>query len=131
MGGNIDFCWKILHSFFSEICLQDLDGQKAFKSFDSHDPSTINCQSYLLVSTPPSLSFCPRNLANCRFFTRSRERDELHALHGNGADEVSCYIKDDGASVLLFDALSETDEFARRWVPFCRRSSIKSRAPEG
>ncbi|KAK1355977.1 hypothetical protein POM88_049233 [Heracleum sosnowskyi] len=43
---------------------------------------------------------------------------------------VCCYISDDGASMLLFNALSETAEFARRWVPFCKKYSIEPRAPE-
>ncbi|KAK4849241.1 hypothetical protein QYF36_022691 [Acer negundo] len=45
-------------------------------------------------------------------------------------DKVSCYVSDDGASMLLFDALAETAEFARRWVPFCKKYSIEPRAPE-
>ncbi|KAF6156248.1 hypothetical protein GIB67_030251 [Kingdonia uniflora] len=45
-------------------------------------------------------------------------------------EKVSCYVSDDGASMLLFDALSETAEFARRWVPFCKKHSIEPRAPE-
>ncbi|GLU07801.1 hypothetical protein SLE2022_247480 [Rubroshorea leprosula] len=45
-------------------------------------------------------------------------------------DKVSCYVSDDGASMLLFDTLSETAEFARRWVPFCKRHNIEPRAPE-
>ncbi|PKA52108.1 Cellulose synthase A catalytic subunit 7 [UDP-forming] [Apostasia shenzhenica] len=45
-------------------------------------------------------------------------------------DKVSCYVSDDGASMLLFDALSETAEFARRWVPFCKKHSVEPRAPE-
>ncbi|EYU46412.1 hypothetical protein ABFS82_04G045000 [Erythranthe guttata] len=45
-------------------------------------------------------------------------------------DKVSCYLSDDGASMLLFDALSETAEFARRWVPFCKKYSVEPRAPE-
>ncbi|KAJ0967529.1 hypothetical protein J5N97_024446 [Dioscorea zingiberensis] len=45
-------------------------------------------------------------------------------------DKVSCYVSDDGASMLLFDTLSETAEFARRWVPFCKKYSIEPRAPE-
>ncbi|KAG6658842.1 cellulose synthase A catalytic subunit 4 [UDP-forming]-like [Carya illinoinensis] len=45
-------------------------------------------------------------------------------------DKVSCYVSDDGASMLLFDALSETAEFARRWVPFCKKFSIEPRVPE-
>lgn len=46
-------------------------------------------------------------------------------------NKVSCCRSDDGASMLLFDTLSGTDKFSRRRVPFCRRSSIESRAPEG
>ncbi|KAL5223819.1 hypothetical protein ABZP36_010458 [Zizania latifolia] len=45
-------------------------------------------------------------------------------------DRVSCYVSDDGASMLLFDTLSETAEFARRWVPFCKKFAIEPRTPE-
>lgn len=45
-------------------------------------------------------------------------------------DKISCYISDDGASMLTFEALSETAEFARKWVPFCKKFSIEPRAPE-
>ncbi|KAG2643506.1 hypothetical protein PVAP13_2KG339200 [Panicum virgatum] len=45
-------------------------------------------------------------------------------------DKVSCYVSDDGASMLTFEALSETAEFARKWVPFCKKFGIEPRAPE-
>ncbi|CDP03783.1 unnamed protein product [Coffea canephora] len=45
-------------------------------------------------------------------------------------EKVSCYVSDDGAAMLLFDTLSETAEFARRWVPFCKKYSVEPRAPE-
>ncbi|XWS47022.1 hypothetical protein CRYUN_Cryun14cG0117900 [Craigia yunnanensis] len=45
-------------------------------------------------------------------------------------EKVSCYVSDDGASMLLFDSLSETAEFARRWVPFCKKHNVEPRAPE-
>lgn len=45
-------------------------------------------------------------------------------------DKVSCYVSDDGVSMLLFDSLSATAEFARRWVPFCKKYNIEPRAPE-
>ncbi|MCI43229.1 cellulose synthase A catalytic subunit 2 [Trifolium medium] len=32
--------------------------------------------------------------------------------------------------MLTFEALSETSEFARKWVPFCKKFSIEPRAPE-
>ena len=44
--------------------------------------------------------------------------------------KVSCYVSDDSASMLLFDTLSETAEFARIWVPFCNKYNIEPRAPE-
>eukprot|EP00271_Cylindrocystis_brebissonii_P004551 TRINITY_DN1628_c0_g3_i2.p1 TRINITY_DN1628_c0_g3~~TRINITY_DN1628_c0_g3_i2.p1 ORF type:complete len:1001 (+),score=165.20 TRINITY_DN1628_c0_g3_i2:1-3003(+) len=45
-------------------------------------------------------------------------------------DKVSVYLSDDGASMLTFEALSETSEFARRWVPFVKKYNIEPRAPE-
>ncbi|OAY81904.1 Cellulose synthase A catalytic subunit 9 (UDP-forming) [Ananas comosus] len=42
-------------------------------------------------------------------------------------DKVSCYVSDDGASMLTFEALSETAEFARKWVPFCKKFTIEPR----
>lgn len=45
-------------------------------------------------------------------------------------DKVSCYVSDDGAAMLSFESLSETAEFARKWVPFCKKYSIEPRAPE-
>ncbi|XP_010269729.1 PREDICTED: cellulose synthase A catalytic subunit 2 [UDP-forming]-like [Nelumbo nucifera] len=34
------------------------------------------------------------------------------------------------AAILTFEALSETFEFARKWVPFCKKFNIEPRAPE-
>ncbi|GFS42706.1 cellulose synthase 1 [Actinidia rufa] len=45
-------------------------------------------------------------------------------------DKVSCYVSDDGSAMLTFEALSETSEFARKWVPFCKKHNIEPRAPE-
>ncbi|XP_034197682.1 probable cellulose synthase A catalytic subunit 3 [UDP-forming] isoform X2 [Prunus dulcis] len=45
-------------------------------------------------------------------------------------NKVSCYVSDDGAAMLTFEALSETSEFAKKWVPFCKKFSIEPRAPE-
>lgn len=45
-------------------------------------------------------------------------------------DKVSCYVSDDGAAMLSFESLSETSEFARKWVPFCKKFNIEPRAPE-
>ncbi|XP_031742422.1 cellulose synthase A catalytic subunit 8 [UDP-forming] [Cucumis sativus] len=45
-------------------------------------------------------------------------------------DKVSCYVSDDGAAMLTFESLVETADFARMWVPFCKKFSIEPRAPE-
>ncbi|GLJ38324.1 hypothetical protein SUGI_0780480 [Cryptomeria japonica] len=45
-------------------------------------------------------------------------------------EKVSCYVSDDGASMLTFETMSETAEFARNWVPFCKNFNIEPRAPE-
>ncbi|KAG2693081.1 hypothetical protein I3760_08G081900 [Carya illinoinensis] len=45
-------------------------------------------------------------------------------------DKISCYVSDDGAAMLTFEALSETSEFAKKWVPFCKKFNIEPRAPE-
>ncbi|OWM90883.1 hypothetical protein CDL15_Pgr027370 [Punica granatum] len=45
-------------------------------------------------------------------------------------DKVSCYVSDDGASMLTFDSLVETANFARKWIPFCKKFSVEPRAPE-
>nr|APU87548.1 CesA8 [Plantago ovata] len=45
-------------------------------------------------------------------------------------DKVSCYVSDDGAAMLTFESLVETSEFARKWVPFCKKFAIEPRAPE-
>ncbi|KAK8702014.1 hypothetical protein V6N13_020384 [Hibiscus sabdariffa] len=54
-----------------------------------------------------------------------RDRNQLSSV-----DVLSFYASDDGASMLLFDRLSETAEFARRWVPFCKKHNVEPRAPK-
>jgi cellulose synthase A len=46
------------------------------------------------------------------------------------ARRLACYVSDDGADLLLFEALFDAAGFARRWVPFCRRHAVEPRAPE-
>ncbi|KAK4755407.1 hypothetical protein SAY87_009164 [Trapa incisa] len=46
------------------------------------------------------------------------------------ADKISCYVSDDGASMLTFESLRGASEFARIWVPFCKKYHIEPRAPE-
>ncbi|KAJ0016953.1 hypothetical protein Pint_10357 [Pistacia integerrima] len=45
-------------------------------------------------------------------------------------DKVSCYVSDDGSAMLSFESLVETADFARKWVPFCKKYAIEPRAPE-
>ncbi|KAF6162069.1 hypothetical protein GIB67_025835 [Kingdonia uniflora] len=45
-------------------------------------------------------------------------------------EKVSCYVSDDGSAMLSFESLAETSDFARKWVPFCKKFSIEPRAPE-
>ncbi|GLJ23957.1 hypothetical protein SUGI_0455480 [Cryptomeria japonica] len=44
-------------------------------------------------------------------------------------EKFACYISDDGASPITFYSLVETLSFAKKWVPFCRKFKIQTRAP--
>lgn len=45
-------------------------------------------------------------------------------------EKLSCYISDDGGSVLTFEAMAEAINFAQLWVPFCRKHNIEPRNPD-
>jgi len=45
-------------------------------------------------------------------------------------EKISCYVSDDGSAMLTFESLAETAEFARKWVPFCKKYATEPRAPE-
>ncbi|XP_020102828.1 probable cellulose synthase A catalytic subunit 8 [UDP-forming] isoform X2 [Ananas comosus] len=45
-------------------------------------------------------------------------------------EKVTCYVSDDGGSMLTLETLRETCQFARTWVPFCKKFNIEPRAPE-
>uniref|UniRef100_A0A0A0KT82 Uncharacterized protein n=1 Tax=Cucumis sativus TaxID=3659 RepID=A0A0A0KT82_CUCSA len=45
-------------------------------------------------------------------------------------EKLACYLSDDAGSLLTFEALSDTANFARIWVPFCRKHEIEPRSPE-
>ncbi|KAK1305383.1 Cellulose synthase-like protein E6 [Acorus calamus] len=47
-----------------------------------------------------------------------------------GPERLAFYLSDDGASELTFHAVALAAEFARRWVPFCRRFGVEPRAPK-
>nr|GEW48774.1 cellulose synthase A catalytic subunit 7 [Tanacetum cinerariifolium] len=45
-------------------------------------------------------------------------------------DKVTCYVSDDGYAMQTFESISQAAEFAKKWVPFCKKYSIEPRAPE-
>lgn len=45
------------------------------------------------------------------------------------AGKLTCYISDDGGSPVLLYALVEASNFARIWVPFCKKYNVQVRAP--
>lgn len=44
-------------------------------------------------------------------------------------DRLACYVSDDGCSPVTFYCLGEAVEFAKIWVPFCKKYGIRLRAP--
>ncbi|KAJ6794276.1 cellulose synthase A catalytic subunit 5 [UDP-forming]-like isoform X1 [Iris pallida] len=53
----------------------------------------------------------------------------LSILLVDPVDKVSCYILDDGAAMLTFEALSETSVFAKKLVPFGKKFIIEPHVP--
>ncbi|XP_028055210.1 cellulose synthase-like protein G3 isoform X1 [Camellia sinensis] len=45
------------------------------------------------------------------------------------AEKLAVYLSDDGGSKVTRNAMKEACEFARIWIPFCRKYGIKSRCP--
>ena len=45
------------------------------------------------------------------------------------AGKLSCYVSDDGCSAVTCYALREAAEFAKLWVPFCKKHGVKVRVP--
>ncbi|KAF8667434.1 hypothetical protein HU200_053122 [Digitaria exilis] len=43
--------------------------------------------------------------------------------------KLACYVSDDGCSPVTCFALREAAEFAKLWVPFCKRHGVSVRAP--
>ncbi|KAL8088060.1 hypothetical protein AgCh_037994 [Apium graveolens] len=44
-------------------------------------------------------------------------------------EKLACYLSDDGASPLTYNALVATSKFAKIWLPFCKKYDISMRAP--
>ncbi|KAK7404889.1 hypothetical protein VNO78_05930 [Psophocarpus tetragonolobus] len=45
------------------------------------------------------------------------------------AHKLACYVSDDACSPLTFYALQQAFQFAKFWVPFCRKYELQLRAP--
>ncbi|CAA2954351.1 cellulose synthase G3 [Olea europaea subsp. europaea] len=46
------------------------------------------------------------------------------------AEKLAVYLSDDGGAAVTLYAIKEAYEFARSWIPFCRKYEIKTRCPE-
>ncbi|KAJ3707489.1 hypothetical protein LUZ61_011194 [Rhynchospora tenuis] len=44
-------------------------------------------------------------------------------------EKLSVYLSDDGGSILTFYAMWEASQFAKHWIPFCKRYKLEPRAP--
>ncbi|CAG7875263.1 unnamed protein product, partial [Brassica rapa] len=44
-------------------------------------------------------------------------------------EKLAVYLSDDGGSELTFYALAEAAEFAKTWVPFCKKFNVEPRSP--
>jgi Cellulose synthase len=45
------------------------------------------------------------------------------------SEKLTIYLSDDAGSILTYYALLEASEFAKVWLPFCRRYRIEPRSP--
>ncbi|XP_072984374.1 cellulose synthase-like protein D1 [Typha latifolia] len=45
-------------------------------------------------------------------------------------EKLACYVSDDGGALLTFEAMAEAANFAKLWVPFCRKHNIEPRNPD-
>ncbi|KAJ3692560.1 hypothetical protein LUZ60_011655 [Juncus effusus] len=45
-------------------------------------------------------------------------------------DKLACYLSDDAGSLLTYETMADTVNFAALWVPFCRKHDIEPRNPE-
>ncbi|XP_006647822.2 cellulose synthase-like protein E2 [Oryza brachyantha] len=44
-------------------------------------------------------------------------------------EKLNIYLSDDAGSVLTFYALCEASEFAKHWIPFCKKYKVEPRSP--
>lgn len=46
------------------------------------------------------------------------------------SNKLSIYLSDDGASAITLFGIKEATQFAKVWVPFCKKYGVKSRCPK-
>ncbi|XP_020207312.1 cellulose synthase-like protein G1 [Cajanus cajan] len=46
------------------------------------------------------------------------------------SDKLAVYLSDDGGCPVTLYAMKEASEFAKEWLPFCRKYGVKSRCPK-
>ncbi|CAN6177652.1 unnamed protein product [Urochloa humidicola] len=79
----------------------------------------------VLVTAPPASAGAAALLETANAVLSALAADYCHP-----AGRLACYVSDDGADMVVFEAVSEAAGLARRWVPFCRRHGVEPRAPE-
>ncbi|CAH8254370.1 unnamed protein product [Arabidopsis lyrata] len=102
----------------------DIEALKA--TFESPDPNNLTVKSDLpgidvFVSTADAEKEPPLVTANTILSILSVDYP---------VEKLSCYISDDGGSLVTFEAMAEAASFAKIWVPFCRKHRIEPRNPE-
>lgn len=115
------FCWAFAYWFNNHVAFSVTNlGMYSFRYDRDGEPSQLDPVD-VFVSTVDPLKEPPLVTANTVLSILSVDYP---------VDKVSCYVSDDGSAMLTFEALSETAEFAKKWVPFCKKHNIEPRAPE-
>ncbi|CAN6241757.1 unnamed protein product [Urochloa humidicola] len=127
------WCWVaalVCEAWFTVVWLLTLNGKWSPVRFDTH-PERL-AESFL----PCRIEELP---AVDMFVTTADPKLEPPAVTVNTvlsllaldypAGKLTCYVSDDGCSPATCFAMREAADFARLWVPFCRKHGIGVRAP--
>ncbi|XP_066347201.1 cellulose synthase-like protein H1 isoform X1 [Miscanthus floridulus] len=128
-GGGAAWCWLaalICEAWFTVVWLINMNAKWNPVRFDTH-PERLAQRS---TDELPAVDM---------FVTTADPRLEPPVVTVNTvlsllaldypAGKLSCYVSDDGCSAVTCYALREAAEFAKLWVPFCKKHSVKVRAP--
>ncbi|KAK4751687.1 hypothetical protein SAY87_020485 [Trapa incisa] len=125
---EIWFAFSWLLDQLPKLCpinrITDLDVLK--KKFETPDPANPSTKSDLpgidvFVSTADPEKEPPLVTANTILSILASDYP---------VEKLSCFVSDDGGSLLTFEAMAEAASFANLWVPFCRKHNIEPRNPE-